>query len=188
MRVVAGTYGGRRLKGPAHHGLRPTSGMVRRALFDTIGDRLPGAIVLDLYAGTGALGIEAKSRGSGRVTFVERDPRALVLLRQNLALLGLSPAEVEILGMPVDKALARLASAGCLYDLILADPPYGDPSISEALAGIIAGRLLSPGGLLALEHRTAAPPALPSGLALKGRRKYGDTAISFLAVEEINVE
>ena len=100
MRVIAGQYGGRRLKGPAHAGLRPTADRVREALFNILGPRAAGARVLDLFAGTGGLGIEALSRGAASAVFVERDRRALDLLRANLALFDLMPGTAEIIPEP----------------------------------------------------------------------------------------
>ncbi len=183
LRVVAGRFGGRLLRGPAHRGLRPTGEMVRKALFDTIGAGVADAVVLDLYAGTGALGIEALSRGAAKVTFVERDARALALIRANLAALGIRPGEAEILGTTVARALERLAAAGKRFDLILADPPYGSGEMDQTLAMLSTGGFLTGKGLLILEHGSAAPPPEPpAGLRLRERRRYGDTTLSFFAV------
>src|SRR5580692_6775643 len=133
MRVIAGRLGGRRLTAPRGMATRPTSDRVREALFSALGP-LGGAAVLDLYAGTGALGIEALSRGAARATFVESARPALAALRDNLAALGLEGA-ARVLAMPVERAVTRLGGA---FDLVLADPPYAEtahvPRVIEALA------------------------------------------------------
>src|SRR5689334_15616688 len=121
MRVVAGTFRGRQLKSPTWEGLRPTSDRLRETLFNILGPSVRGTRVLDGYAGTGAIGIEALSRGAGHVTFVERDPRATKLIEANLAALG---ATGVIMRAGLADAVARLS--GQVFDLIIVDPPYGD--------------------------------------------------------------
>ena len=124
MRIVAGRFGGRRLKGPEHAGLRPTADRVREALFNILAARVAGAGVLDLFAGTGGLGFEALSRGAASAVFVERDRRAVSLLRANLAALGLTPGEAEVI--PGD-VMAALRSAGRQGAAIRPDP--GRPAL-----------------------------------------------------------
>src|SRR5580765_2582154 len=119
MRIVAGKYRGRQLKSPTWDGLRPTSDRLRETLFNILGPSVRGARVLDGYAGTGAIGIEALSRGAAQVTFVEKDPRAVKLIEANLALLGASGA---IIRAGLAEAVTRLA--GQVFDLIILDPPY----------------------------------------------------------------
>ncbi|MGQ9779151.1 MAG: 16S rRNA (guanine(966)-N(2))-methyltransferase RsmD [Bacillota bacterium] len=129
MRIVAGRFRGRRLQGPRHPGLRPTAEKVRKAVFDILGPRVAGAVVLDLFAGAGGLGLEALSRGAKQVIFVERDRRALDLLRRNLRELGLAEGEeVRVVAGDVRMVLSRLAGAGERFDLVLADPPYAAAS------------------------------------------------------------
>ncbi len=172
MRVIAGTYGGRRLAAPPGAATRPTADRVREALFSILGSAVPGARVLDLYAGSGALGIEALSRGAASATFVERAPAALRVLRANLAALG---AEAEVVGADVLRHLRTASGAGHQYDLILLDPPYRDAArlgreLTVALAGVPA-----PGALVVTESDRRAPLALD--LPLDDERRYGDTLI-----------
>lgn len=182
MRVVAGRFGGRVLKSPSHSGLRPTSERVREAVFNILGARIVGARVLDLYAGTGALGIEALSRGASLVTFVERDRRALILLRSNLSALGLGAGETRVLPGDVPVVLRRLAKSSERFDLILADPPYDSPAVVQALPELARGGLLQPGGLLLVEHRSGEGMEPPTGMVLTDRRVYGATTVSIFTV------
>src|SRR5438874_206618 len=125
MRVIAGTYKGRRLIPPSWTGLRPTSDKLRETLFNILATRIAGARLLDGYAGTGALGIEALSRGAIGVTFVERDPRAVKLIEQNLARCGIAEGYV-IIRASVEQALETLGGrpASDRFDIVLLDPPY----------------------------------------------------------------
>src|SRR5215208_7039866 len=120
MRVIAGTYGGRRLQAPSGTDTRPTADRVREALFSILGARVDGARVLDLFAGSGALGLEALSRGAAGVTFVERAPAALRVLRANLAALG---ADAEIVPSDALRWLGAASAASRQYDLVFLDPP-----------------------------------------------------------------
>ena len=171
MRVVAGRYGGRRLAAPPGSGTRPTSDRVREALFSILGP-LDGERVLDLYAGSGALGIEALSRGAGSAVFVERAARAAAALQRNLDALGIEAAVRRA------DALAVLRDArkrGETYDLVLCDPPYrlapdlGGP-LAEALAPVLAA-----GARVVTESDRRAP--LDLDIPLTDERRYGDTLI-----------
>src|SRR6187455_2338156 len=128
MRIVAGAFRGRQLESPTWEGLRPTSDRLRETLFNILGPVVRGARVLDGYAGTGALGIEALSRGAAAVTFVERDPRAVKLIEANLAGLGASGV---IMRAGLADAVSRLG--GQVFDLIILDPPYADAAAAEGL-------------------------------------------------------
>src|SRR5215213_6124095 len=121
MRVIAGRWGGRRLQAPPGEATRPTSDRVREALFSVLGERVTGARVLDLFAGSGALGIEALSRGAAEATFVDAAPAALKALRANLEALG---ADAEIRRQDALRFLAGASAAARQYDLVLLDPPY----------------------------------------------------------------
>src|SRR3954453_13668244 len=121
MRVIAGSYGGRTLKAPAGDGTRPTSDRVREALFSILGDRVAGARVLDLFAGSGALGIEALSRGAASATFVDDAPAALRVLRANLEALG---EDAEVVRADAVRWLRAASGRAHQYDLVLLDPPY----------------------------------------------------------------
>ena len=176
-RIVAGTAGGRRLSVPPS-GTRPTSERVREALFSALESifDLDGARVLDLYAGSGALGFEALSRGAAVVTFVESDRRAVEVLRANAAALGLAGATV--LPGTVETVLAGPVAAG--YDVVLADPPYAvtNGQLAEVLRLLVAGGWLAADGLLVLERGTRdGAPDWPDGLRLARSRRYGDTTL-----------
>ena len=173
MRVIAGTHGGRRLKSPPGRGTRPTGERVREALFSILGP-LAGARVLDLFAGTGALGIEALSRGAEHAVFVERDAGVASVLRENLAALELSE-RAELRRLSVAAALRAAASSREKYDLVLIDPPYREaprwgPELDAALPAILA-----PGARLVTESDRRAPLELE--LAVTTERRYGDTSI-----------
>jgi 16S rRNA (guanine966-N2)-methyltransferase len=176
-RIVAGTAGGRRLVVPPK-GTRPTSERVREALFGALEAAfdLDGARVLDLYAGSGALGFEALSRGAADVTFVESDRRAVEVLRRNARELGLPG--VTVLSGTVEATLAAPAARG--YDVILADPPYsvGNAALTALLARMVAGGWLAEQGLLVLERATRdGAPDWPPGLSPIRTRRYGDTTL-----------
>jgi 16S rRNA (guanine966-N2)-methyltransferase len=174
MRVIAGTLKGRRLAAPTWEGLRPTSDKLRETLFNILARRVRGARVLDGYAGTGALGIEAISRGATHVTFVERDRRAQALIARNLAHCGIENGYVIIRASLVP-AFANLAVSS--FDLMLLDPPYGERA-DETIA--IAGPHLASAGLLVLEHgRRADTPAAAGGLVRTRQVTSGDSALSF---------
>ncbi|HSB44774.1 MAG TPA: 16S rRNA (guanine(966)-N(2))-methyltransferase RsmD [Nitrospira sp.] len=177
MRVIAGSHRGRRLCGPQGTTLRPTSDMVREALFSILGARVPGSRFLDLYAGTGAVGIEAFSRGADVVTFVESDLKAAQLMRKNLTTCHL-----------LDRADIRLATAKSFlqrsdwwkgpYDLLFADPPYGDSDQEELIRAAWQPGLLRDRALVVLEQDSRSElPALIDHAKLIRRYVYGDTAL-----------
>lgn len=172
MRVIAGEWGGRRLQAPPGDATRPTSDRVREALFSVLGERVAGARVLDLFAGSGALGIEALSRGAATATFVDSAPAALKALNTNLEALG---AEAEVRRQDARRFLAGASAEERQYDLVLLDPPY-------RLAGRLGGELsailpavLAPGGLVIAESDRREP--LDLDLPLLDERRYGDTLI-----------
>jgi 16S rRNA (guanine966-N2)-methyltransferase len=180
-RIVAGSAGGRRLAVPPS-GTRPTSERVREAMFSaleaTIG--LDGARVLDLYAGSGALGLEALSRGAATATFVESDRRALDVLRRNAATLGL-PGVVVLAGNV--EAIVGPDRIGPPFDVILADPPYRlpDADLAVVLDRLAAGGWLAPDGVLVLERAARdGEPTLPAALAMIRSRRYGDTVTHWI--------
>lgn len=184
MRVVAGRLGGRALKAPAGDATRPTGARVKEALFSILGD-LRGSRVLDLYAGSGALGIEALSRGAERAVFVENARPALACLRENLARLGLE-GQAHVVAARVAEARRELESRGP-FDLVLCDPPWREVDRAfEELQALAARGLLARGGRLVLEHDAKAPPRVDEGrdagaraLVQVDRRRWGDTAITF---------
>ncbi len=175
MRVIAGTAKGHRLTAPEGRRVRPTTDRVKEALFSSLQTRLPGARVLDLFAGSGALGIEALSRGAASATFVERDRRALQALRQNLDHTDTSPrARVEAADVMV--VLQRLA--GDRFDIVLLDPPYDiEPeSLAEVLASLAGA--VADGGLVVLElGEHSEEPRWPAGLTPGRERHYGSVRL-----------
>jgi 16S rRNA (guanine966-N2)-methyltransferase len=175
MRIVAGAAKGRRLQAPKGGDVRPTADRVKEAMFAALQAVVPGARVLDLFAGSGGLGLEALSRGAHSVTFVERDRAALEVLRRNVVTVGLPGAVV--LAEPVTRALAGGLPDGP-FDLVLADPPYRLPKAE--LAGLLVALLahLAPGATVMLERpaRDGTPP-WPAALRQGDPRRYGDTAL-----------
>ena len=175
LRVIAGALKGRKLQTPDWEGLRPTSDRLRETLFNVLGPSVAGARVLDGYAGTGAVGIEALSRGAAAVTFVEEDARAARLVAANLGRCGVHDRHAIIRARFADAA--RRLSPGS-FDLVFLDPPYGPEVIVSALEA--AAPLVSPGGLLILEHakRDHAPEAV-AALHRVRQVMSGDSALSF---------
>jgi 16S rRNA (guanine(966)-N(2))-methyltransferase RsmD len=180
VRVIAGALKGRRLVTPRGHLTRPTADQVRIALMDTLMPHLPDSNVLDLFAGAGAVGIEALSRGAARATFVERDRRAAAALRQNLETLGLG-AVARVLVMDVERALPRLAAAGETFDVVFLDPPYETGLVPQTLEWLGDGRLTREGSLVVAQHFTKRAPALaplPALTRIRARR-FGETTLTF---------
>ncbi|HEU0086668.1 MAG TPA: 16S rRNA (guanine(966)-N(2))-methyltransferase RsmD [Pseudonocardiaceae bacterium] len=183
-RIVAGVAGGRRLAVPPR-GTRPTSERVREAVFSAVQARrdLEGARVLDLYAGSGALGLEALSRGAAHVRFVESDRRAVAVLRRNIETLGLGGPEGVAAQVSVASVAAVLSAVpGEPYDVVLADPPYAldDDTVSRVLAALARGGWLASGAVLVVERPArAVPPSWPDGVVALTQRRYGDTAVHY---------
>ncbi|MGI8802288.1 MAG: 16S rRNA (guanine(966)-N(2))-methyltransferase RsmD [Solirubrobacteraceae bacterium] len=174
MRVIAGRYGGRRLRAPVGAATRPTSERVREAVFSMLGP-LDGVRALDLFAGSGALGIEALSRGAERVLFVERAPAARAVLEGNLDSLGIGRPAVSVRGGDARPELRAAAARGEQFDLVFLDPPYRQAAaLGAALAGPLAA-VLAPGGRVVCESDRRLPVEL--GLPLERERRYGDTLI-----------
>ncbi len=182
MRVIAGSAGGTRLA-PVPRGVRPTPDRVRESLFNALGQFFEGGRVLDLYAGTGALGIEALSRGSRLAVFVERDRRARAVIHENLRRTGFVE-RAEVLGADVEAVLGRLAGRGDRFDLIFADPPY---RIAAEVGGILhrLRSLLAPGGRVAIESGEA--PVEGAGGKKGVTRRYGGTFITILGRSELTM-
>jgi 16S rRNA (guanine966-N2)-methyltransferase len=175
VRVIAGQLKGRRLKTPTWDGLRPTSDKLRETLFNILAPRIGGARVLDGYAGTGAVGIEALSRGAGHVTFVERHRRAVALIGENLASCRIGQG-YTIEGGDLVGVLERLP-AGTQFDLILLDPPYDIPHLSAALDA--SARRLAPDGVVVLERGTRREPDVPASLTRVRDVVSGDSTLTF---------
>ena len=177
MRIIAGSWRGRRLRAPAGTGVRPTLGRVCQAIFDLPLVKPDDALVLDLYAGSGALGIEALSRGARRVVFVEKDRRAAEVVRRNLETLLVEPGRARVLVQPVEQALAHLEES---FQLVLADPPYRlglGPAVLDEVRR--HPRLLAEGGVVLVQTEPGALPADEhGGLACVFRRKWGETEVT----------
>lgn len=177
MRIIAGAFKGRRLKTPDWDGVRPTSDKLRETLFNILAPRIAGARCLDGYAGTGAVGIEALSRGAAHVTFVDRDRRAAALIAANLAMCGVERGYTIECGDAA--AILRRLPDSDPFDLVLLDPPYDvDP---EMLTGTLrdAARLAGPGGLIVLERASRREPVVPDGLDRTRDVIAGDSALTF---------
>ena len=179
LRVIAGSYRGRRLHAPRGKTTRPTSARVREALFSILGP-LEGARVLDLYAGSGALGIEALSRGAESAVFVEHERSAQACIRQNLDAVGASE-RARLLPLRVSSALGALGSSA--FELVLCDPPWDALDGALALLAELSARgQLAEGARVVLEHSARdVEPNVP-GLRAYDRRRWGDTAVSFFAL------
>jgi 16S rRNA (guanine(966)-N(2))-methyltransferase RsmD len=175
MRIIAGLYKGRTLKAPTWNGLRPTSDRLRETLFNVLAPDIDGARVIDAYAGTGAVGIEALSRGAAHVTFIELDARAVRLIETNLARCGVKE-RYAIIRAGFAGAARRLA--GEQADIIFLDPPYGPAALGDALEA--ASALASPATIVVIEHarRDAAPES--AGALVRARvLTSGDSALAF---------
>jgi 16S rRNA (guanine966-N2)-methyltransferase len=178
-RIIAGLAGGRRLAVPAGLSTRPTADRAREALFsalEAMAGPLAGAAVLDLYAGSGAIGLEALSRGAARAVLVESEPRALAVLRANVAAVGLPGAEV--VAAPVARALARPAPAP--FDVVFADPPYAlsDAELGEVLRSAVEGGWVAPEAVVVVE-RSARGEAFPwpSCVVPARSKRYGEAVL-----------
>jgi len=182
VRVIAGTARGITLRAPRDPGTRPVTDRVKETLFGILGERVVEARVLDLYAGSGALGIEALSRGAVHADLVERGREALAAIRDNLDRASVADAATVVTG-DVLRFLAA-APAGAPYDLVFLDPPYADRAILAPLERLLP--LLSPDATIVVKHfwRTEVP--LPPGLARWRERRFGETALTFLARERGN--
>jgi len=185
MRVIAGTLKGRRLA-PVKGRIRPTAAKVREAIFNILGEAVIEARVLDLFAGTGALGIEALSRGAKAAVFVEDHPEALKVLRRNLHDLGLT-AQTMVLPIPVLTALKKLAVRGDRFHLAFLDPPYGGGVAAGVLEALAAAQLMLPQTWVVAEHsRRESLPERGGDLWRRELRRYGDTQVAFYLNDTIH--
>jgi 16S rRNA (guanine966-N2)-methyltransferase len=178
MRVIAGEARGRELRAPRGQQTRPTSDLMRGVIFAMLTAMgIRPARVLDLYAGSGALGIEALSRGAGQADFVDRSGAACAVIRANLDRLGFADDRARVYCSSVARVLGRLNGS---YDLVLVDPPYGDRSAIEILSGATAASLWRKDSIMVFEHsRRDAPPSEIGPLILMRTRSHGSSSVSF---------
>lgn len=185
MRVIAGSARGRKLFAPEGNRVRPTSDRVKEALFSSLVSRfgsLDGLTLLDLFAGSGALGIEALSRGANRVVFVDSHRDSITLLKKNLQMTGFTD-RAEIVQMDAVKYLQQALLHSCAFDIILADPPYADKSSVEIVLLIAENRLLNGGGIAVVETARNADIIIDLPFSTCDRRLYGDTALWYFEME-----
>ncbi|HET8593675.1 MAG TPA: 16S rRNA (guanine(966)-N(2))-methyltransferase RsmD [Intrasporangium sp.] len=181
-RIISGAAGGRTLRTPEGASTRPTSDRVREALFSRLEHRhlLTGAHVLDLYAGSGALGLEAASRGAELVLLVESNRRAVSVIRDNIKTVG-RPG-VRVLADPVLRVLSGGPPGGIRMDLVLIDPPYDvrEEALAEVLTELVERGWLASDAFVVVERSTRSPqPTWPKGLELSGEKRYGETTVWF---------
>ena len=195
MRIIGGKFSGRIIEAPKGPRLRPTQDQVRAALFNILGERVAGARVLDLFAGSGAMGIEALSRGAAHVTFVDRSPFCARTIEANLKnLMGsdprngarINPGTVRVLRSDVLSVIPKLTAQSRQFDLVILDPPYGGDWARKALLALGRCAIVSPTGWVIAEHDKR--DSLPAEIDGEIRRfvsqrleRYGDTALTFFA-------
>ena len=185
MRIVAGIAKGRKLVVPKGLGVRPTTDRVREALFSAIGSRIARARVLDLFAGSGALGLESLSRGAKTATFIEKDTMTLKILDQNIRSLDFTET-ARIIGQNARDALKQLEKENQSFDLVFLDPPYQGPLLTQSLDALEKSTLLSADGLIIAEHPAELPVFNIKGFHVVSTKRYGKTILSFVQrVEEI---
>jgi 16S rRNA (guanine966-N2)-methyltransferase len=178
MRLIAGLYGGRNLDAPTTSRTHPMSERVRNALFNSIASELPDAAVLDVFAGTGALGLEALSRGAKHATFVERDRIAQKCIDNNIQELGVEKT-TTLVRSPLASWIATHSSDA--YDIIFADPPYHDEQLST-VSGLF--KLLKPNGLMVLSHSGRGEVGTQNGIVVVDNRSYGNAHLTFFRLEK----
>ena len=183
MRIIAGEAKGRKLYAPGGEDTRPTADRIRESVFGILGSRTQGARVLDLFGGTGALALEALSRGAAGATIVDSNVKAVACIRRNAeAVLGADMARAEIFRADYRQAIERLAQP---FDLVFLDPPYRmEAAYGDALTRLRAAGRLASGALAILERAEASAISLPEGFSLRDARRYGETCVEFVVEGE----
>jgi 16S rRNA (guanine966-N2)-methyltransferase len=178
VRIIGGEFKGRRLLVPHGRRIRPTSDRVREAIFDILGPVWTFQRVLDLFAGTGSLGIEALSRGADEVVFVEQGKGALTILKGNLKALRLK-SRAWVLPLTAKRGIAVLGEREEAFDLIFMDPPYGKGLGGRTIEEIARRSIINSAGVIVIEHSSKEEIIPSAGLELSQQRRYGDTSVSF---------
>ena len=178
MRVVAGTARGTRLKAPKGMQIRPTADRVKEALFSILGPRVPGAYFIDLFAGSGAIGIEALSRGAGFCVFVENKRTNIALIKENIAKTGFS-SKARLICADAAKTIATLASENVKADLLFMDPPYDFTDIVTMVDSVLKQNIVSDSGLIIAEHAFSNRQWAERFSSIR-QKKYGDTCLTFI--------
>ena len=181
MRIIAGDMRSRRLKAPEGMDTRPTADRVKEALFSILAGRVWGARVLDLYAGSGALALEAISRGAHSAVLVDCGRNACPVIQENIDALGCSE-KASLLRMKDTAAISALQKQHAQFDLIFLDPPYRMDT-APVCALLLGAGLLAPEGMIVIEHGRDTPPDIAPPLSLCGRREYGAAGLSFYTME-----
>lgn len=182
MRIIAGSKRGAALAAPKGLDTRPTLDRVKESLFGILQFEISGKRVLDLFAGSGGLGLEALSRGAAFAFFCDSSREAIGIVEANIRKLGFGERS-KVYACSFEAAIAALARLGQKVDLVFLDPPYASNLYEKAFRALLQGGVLAPGAILVAEHDPAKPPALPEGLAAYDTRRYGEVALSFIREE-----
>jgi 16S rRNA (guanine966-N2)-methyltransferase len=183
MRIIAGRYGSRKLKTLDGLDTRPTSDKIRGAVFNILTQKIPGAMVLDLFAGCGAVGLEAVSRGARFAVLNDISQRSIDVIQDNIDALG-AGEEIGVMGEDAFDAVGILAGSGMAFDIIYLDPPYDSQFYEQIIRRIRECGILALGGVIVCEHRKGSSFDLPFDYRIYDRRIYGKSAVSFV-IEEI---
>ncbi len=180
VRIIAGTARGRRLETPEGLETRPTLDRVKEAVFGSLQFSIPGAEVLDLFSGSGSLGLEALSRGAKRAVLNDRNPACTAIIRRNVETLGFSDA-AQVLNLDYAAAIDRLRTEGASFDLAFLDPPYREGLSGDAVSRLFQSRLIRPGGTVVLEHAAELPPKdVPGVYRVKRTKRFGKCGYSLI--------
>jgi 16S rRNA (guanine966-N2)-methyltransferase len=180
MQIIAGKHKGRKLATLPGNDMRPTSGKVREAIFGILSGLVDDAVVLDLFAGTGAFGLEAISRGAAKAVFVESDRRSIEIIRKNIAACG-EDDRATVIRADIQSNLNLLPASGVSFDIVFMDPPYNRDAIRPAIENLVKTRTLAKGATLIIEHdKKEEIPADIAGMEIRDRRKYGKTIVTFM--------
>jgi 16S rRNA (guanine(966)-N(2))-methyltransferase RsmD len=188
MRIIGGKSGGRLLKVPKGYDVRPTPDLVKQAIFNSLGQRVQGASVLELFGGSGALSLEALSRGAAGDVIVEKSHRTARMIRENFSAIDLQPNQLELRAQDAFASVAQLSQHGRAFDLIFADPPYGEKNVgkrSESFAQKLLDdenltKLLAPSGTFVLGHSKRDTLQVPAAWSERKLLKHGDSIMRFL--------